>query len=965
MSCPTGLLVNIDDGNEITLSNKTQASPAKLLSKREIPTKSPSHSVGTNGEGKKEAPKLCGYLTKVSSTGIVKLSKTRWFSYNPETCDLTFKRNPEQEPDGSGQMGRIPLRRASFNFTAASLQDNQFSITSDGTTHNLQASDRKTLMWWIQELQCQRRAFNQRQSIEEPHKPDWQGSIHGSSVFWIPNQEDVKSGLIDVKHPQIESENSSGPTQLRAFRPDEEPPDTVGDQAATLHRPRNSSVLSGNFTVLGNKTLPMPNLGNINTAFTNAGEAAKKTLKNQAQKLRPNMGRSEENYLGGAVAKSVSASTNLNQYILTTNSTNNATDSNDSMGFGSFVKGLKSEILELHDELAMLKMKLQTKEESIQVLKMELDRYEQHCKGKLPPHSVFSNEERKLRSEVISLKLTNERLQQEREESVIRENALKEQNVMLQETLSYKDQVVMQLNNQLHDLEQDHNKLHNDHSKLREEKNEEFVILTPDSSGEDIDQLKDRAEGYMMQNRLLNNEILELASLRQMDAGRLETMHDKVRLKEAQYCQLNSKYLVLLAEMNKPRSESVGLAVSDSKISPSDKDRKDMVKILIQEALAESESSPTMRRESRYDQYGFSTLPEDDAESSLLASAGQMEKRASDIIFSLNEYQASIAAKWQNYFATNRDLQRNEDTKLLIRYGVPHDLRPKVWTWMVKHRTQQMRYKLDPDGCYYKKLTERAVAPLAAKQIELDLLRTLPNNKHFASLSSEGIAQLRRVLRAYSIHNPSIGYCQGLNRIAAVALLYLCEEEAFWCVVAVAEIIMPQDYYSHTLTASQADQRVFRELMAEKLPRLHKHLDTLQVDCSLITFNWLLCIYCDNVPPDTMLHIWDVFLNEGSKVLFRYGLAFFRTVEEEILQLTDYMSIFTFLRVMSHRMHDVRSLTNIAFQTMNPFPMRRINRLRLFHLEKVEAELRDLDVLRKGFVSQRRPAPADRDSDDD
>lgn len=45
-------------------------------------------------------------------------------------------------------------------------------------------------------------------------------------------------------------------------------------------------------------------------------------------------------------------------------------------------------------------------------------------------------------------------------------------------------------------------------------------------------------------------------------------------------------------------------------------------------------------------------------------------------------------------------------------------------------------------------------------QIELDLLRTLPNNRHYASVDSPGICKLRNVLLAYSWHNPSIGYCQ-------------------------------------------------------------------------------------------------------------------------------------------------------------------------------------------------------------
>lgn len=39
--------------------------------------------------------------------------------------------------------------------------------------------------------------------------------------------------------------------------------------------------------------------------------------------------------------------------------------------------------------------------------------------------------------------------------------------------------------------------------------------------------------------------------------------------------------------------------------------------------------------------------------------------------------------------------------------------------------------------------------------------------------------------------------------MAAIALLYLNEEDAFWCVVAITECIMPPDYYSSTLTASQ------------------------------------------------------------------------------------------------------------------------------------------------------------------
>ena len=68
------------------------------------------------------------------------------------------------------------------------------------------------------------------------------------------------------------------------------------------------------------------------------------------------------------------------------------------------------------------------------------------------------------------------------------------------------------------------------------------------------------------------------------------------------------------------------------------------------------------------------------------------------------------------------------------------------------------------------------------------------------------INQLRRVLVAFSWYDQQVGYCQGLNRLAAIALLFLKEEDAFWCLVAIVQHLLPPDYYSRTLLGSQTDQ---------------------------------------------------------------------------------------------------------------------------------------------------------------
>jgi hypothetical protein len=54
------------------------------------------------------------------------------------------------------------------------------------------------------------------------------------------------------------------------------------------------------------------------------------------------------------------------------------------------------------------------------------------------------------------------------------------------------------------------------------------------------------------------------------------------------------------------------------------------------------------------------------------------------------------------------------------------------------------------------------MAFFSENQIELDLTRTFPNHKLF-SHGETGIADLRRILIAYSNHNQVVGYCQGMR----------------------------------------------------------------------------------------------------------------------------------------------------------------------------------------------------------
>jgi hypothetical protein len=85
----------------------------------------------------------------------------------------------------------------------------------------------------------------------------------------------------------------------------------------------------------------------------------------------------------------------------------------------------------------------------------------------------------------------------------------------------------------------------------------------------------------------------------------------------------------------------------------------------------------------------------------------------------------------------------------------------------------------------------------------------MPNNTYFVSASCKGISHLSAVLRAFCLHNPSTGYCQGMNFLAATALLFVSPEDAFWFLIAVTECYFDKTYFDQNLTGAQADQVIF------------------------------------------------------------------------------------------------------------------------------------------------------------
>eukprot|EP01052_Picozoa_sp_SAG31_P015295 SAG31_NODE_979_length_10600_cov_13.736025_10_plen_170_part_00 len=139
-----------------------------------------------------------------------------------------------------------------------------------------------------------------------------------------------------------------------------------------------------------------------------------------------------------------------------------------------------------------------------------------------------------------------------------------------------------------------------------------------------------------------------------------------------------------------------------------------------------------------------------------------------------------------------------------------------------------------------------------------------------------------------------------MSYIAALLLLFMDEEPAFWLLCTVIEELLPAGFYDKMLSGLQLDIQVLIELVAEKFPKLTAHLDALlpsqdahatgtvgggseqasaapgggrgMAQCmTIVGPHWLACLFVGVVPTESVLRLWDCFFREGSKVLFRFG----------------------------------------------------------------------------------------------
>ncbi|XP_054974012.1 growth hormone-regulated TBC protein 1 [Sorex araneus] len=294
---------------------------------------------------------------------------------------------------------------------------------------------------------------------------------------------------------------------------------------------------------------------------------------------------------------------------------------------------------------------------------------------------------------------------------------------------------------------------------------------------------------------------------------------------------------------------------------------------------------------------------------------------------------ARRAVKWARLLQGGGRLQRSLTVKRYIRKGIPLELRARVWMAVSGAQAQ-----MDRNPGYYHQLLQGATNDSLEEAIRTDMNRTFPDNIRFQS-SAEPCLQktLFNVLLAYGHHDQRVGYCQGMNFVAGYLILITKnEEEAFWLLDALVGRILP-DYYSPAMLGLKTDQEVLGALVRTKMPAVAALMERHGISWTLLASRWLICLFVDVLPVETVLRIWDCLFNEGSKILFRVALTLIKENQAFILEASSVPEVCERFRQITRGpfVTECHGFMQKVFSEPGHLPMRAITQLR----ERCRAQL--------------------------
>ncbi|XP_029473951.1 ecotropic viral integration site 5 protein homolog isoform X5 [Rhinatrema bivittatum] len=236
--------------------------------------------------------------------------------------------------------------------------------------------------------------------------------------------------------------------------------------------------------------------------------------------------------------------------------------------------------------------------------------------------------------------------------------------------------------------------------------------------------------------------------------------------------------------------------------------------------------------------------------------------------------------------------KKEKQVKELVRKGIPHHFRAIVWQLLCNAQNMPIKDQ-------YSELL-KMTSP-CEKLIRRDIARTYPEHDFFKEKDSLGQEVLFNVMKAYSLVDREVGYCQGSAFIVGLLLMQMPEEEAFCVFVKLMQDYRLRELFKPSMAELGLCMYQFECMIQEQLPELYVHFQAQSFHTSMYASSWFLTIFLTTFPLPIATRVFDIFMSEGLEIVFRAGLALLQMNQAELMQLDMEGMLQHFQKVVPHQ----------------------------------------------------------------
>ncbi|XP_053885681.1 TBC1 domain family member 1 isoform X5 [Malaclemys terrapin pileata] len=258
-----------------------------------------------------------------------------------------------------------------------------------------------------------------------------------------------------------------------------------------------------------------------------------------------------------------------------------------------------------------------------------------------------------------------------------------------------------------------------------------------------------------------------------------------------------------------------------------------------------------------------------------------------------------VTLVWEKMLSTPGRSKTKIDMETIhsaVGRGVPRHHRGEIWKFLAEqyHLKHQFPSKQQPKDTPYKELLKQLTSQQHA--ILIDLGRTFPTHPYFSAQLGAGQLSLYNILKAYSLLDPEVGYCQGLSFVAGVLLLHMTEEDAFKMLKFLMFDMGLRKQYRPDMTILQIQMYQLSRLLHDYHRDLYNHLEEHEIGPSLYAAPWFLTMFASQFPLGFVARVFDMLFLQGSEVIFKVALSLLGSHKPLILQHENLETIVDFIK---------------------------------------------------------------------